>query len=117
VLDSLSIAAMGVQDGNAAKTRREIFDFIRTLKKTGVTALLITEIPEGDKGTLSRFGFEEFVSDSVIVLRYFEYAAGGNPRSLSIRKMRRTSHSTNVSSMDIKKDGIKILPLKKGIIV
>ena len=46
------------------------------LKKFGVTTLVIGEIPEDSK-SLSRFGFEEFVSDSVVVLHYLEYAAGG----------------------------------------
>jgi len=116
VLDSLSIAAMGVQDGNAAKTRREIFDFIRTLKKTGVTSLLITEIPEGDKGTLSRFGFEEFIADGVLVLHYLEYAGGGVPRSLIIRKMRRTRHGTDVYPLAFTKDGLKITASGKSVL-
>jgi KaiC/GvpD/RAD55 family RecA-like ATPase len=52
---------------------------------------------------------EEFVVDSVIVLNYLEYAAGGGlDRSLIIRKMRRTKHGKEVYPMDITPKGIVI---------
>lgn len=113
VLDSLSIATMGWKEGgDTSKIRREVFDFVRTLKKSNVTSLLITEIAEGDKGKLSRYGFEEFVADSVIILHYIEYATGGTPRSLIVRKMRRTNHGVDIYPLEISKNGVSI---KKAI--
>ena len=108
VLDSLSIASMGwkISSMDTGKARREAFEFMLILRKQGVTSLLITEIPEDVEKKLGRFGFEEFLADSVIVLHYLEYAAGGTPRSLLIRKMRRTKHGTDIYSIDITDKGI-----------
>lgn len=114
VLDSLSVATMSwkVSSMDIGKVRSEIFDFMRTLEHTGLTSLLITEIPEGDVKKISRFGFEEFIADGVIILHYLEYAAGGTPRSLIIRKMRRTNHGTDIYPIEITKDGLVV---KKAI--
>ncbi len=113
-LDSLSIATMGwkVSSMDVGKIRSEIFTYMKTLKNTGVTVLLIAEIPEAETKALSRFGFEEFLVDGVIILHYLEYAAGGTPRSLLVRKMRRTSHGTDIYPIEIGKNGIS---LKKAI--
>lgn len=117
VLDSLSLATVGWK-GTTETTllRREVFNFIQTLKDLGVTSLLITEISEGSE-KLSRFGFEEFTVDSILILHYLEYAAGGLPRSLIIRKMRRTDHATDVYPLKVTKKGLKILPAKKGVVI
>jgi len=110
VLDSLSIATMGwkVSTMDIGKVRSEIFDYFKALKLTGVTSLLVTEIPETELKALSRFGFEEFLADGLIILYYLEYAAGGMPRSLLIRKMRRTKHSSDIHPMEITDKGIKV---------
>jgi circadian clock protein KaiC len=118
VLDSLSVATTGWEEtADVSKIRRDVFDLMASLKKLGVTSLLVTEIPEADTKALSKFGFEEFVADSVIVLHYLEYAAGGTPRSLLIRKMRRTSHKTDIFPIKIGKDGIKVLSSKKELVL
>ena len=115
VLDSISL--LGFYMGGAeAKLRDRVFTLFQRLKKHGVTALIVSEIPEGSK-VLSRFGFEEFVADSVIIVNYFTYAAAGMPRTLMIRKMRRTNHAVEPFNLEITNNGIKIVPLKKGIIV
>lgn len=115
VLDSLSVASMGwkISSSDIGKTRREMFGFMSTLKNSGVTSLLITEIPEGETKSLSRFGFEEFLADGIIILNYFEYTAGGIPRSLMIRKMRRTSFKNDILPLEIGDDGIKVLSTRK----
>jgi KaiC/GvpD/RAD55 family RecA-like ATPase len=110
VLDSLSIAEMGwAEEKDIAKLRREIFDLMRALKRIKTTSLLIAEL-RGTKA-LSTLGFEEFLADSVIVLHYLEYSALGTPRSLMIRKMRRTNHATEIFPFEITKKGIVV---KKG---
>jgi circadian clock protein KaiC len=93
-----------------------LFRLIGELKKLNCTTLLTSELPE-QGNWLSRDTVSEFICDGVIILRYLEYAAGGMPRSILVRKMRGTKYDTSVFSMDITEDGIKILPLKKGIIV
>jgi KaiC/GvpD/RAD55 family RecA-like ATPase len=115
VLDSLSIATMAwrVSGMDVGKIRSDVFDYFRVLRKLDTTSLLIVEIPETEIRSLSRFGFEEFIADSVIILNYLEYAAGGVPRSLIIRKMRRTNHGTDVYPFEITGDGIRILSVKR----
>ena len=110
VLDSISIATMGwkVSSMDVGKIRSEIYSYMMMLKNAGVTSLLITEIPEGRDNKISRFGFEEFLSDGVIILNYLQYAAGGTPRSCMIRKMRRTDHGTDIYPMKISGSGITI---------
>ncbi len=114
VLDSLSVATMGWEMGrlDLGKMRRELFEFISALKKENVTSLLIVEIPEAEK-KISRFGFEEFVADGIIILYYLEYAVGGFSRSLSIRKMRRTAHATDIYPFEITKEGIVVKNVEK----
>jgi KaiC/GvpD/RAD55 family RecA-like ATPase len=105
-IDSTSIIGLTIE--SQSQIRKLLYNIIGTIKRTECTAFLTSEIPEGTK-QLTRFGVEEFVVDSVIVLNYLEYAAGGGlDRSLIIRKMRRTKHGKEVYPMDITPKGIVI---------
>ncbi len=104
VLDTLTLVASRL---DKIAIRAEISEFLSQLKKSDVTSLLLSEIPEGTK-TLSRFGIEEFLADSIVILHYLEFAAGGVPRSLTIRKMRRTNHGTDIYPLSITKNGLVI---------
>lgn len=102
-LDSTSV--LGLYFERASEIRKQLYKLVRALKKTGVTALLTAEIPEGSRH-ISRFAVEEFVVDGVIVL----HAIGeGMYRSLQIKKMRRTNHSHDIHSMKITENGIVIV--------
>lgn len=110
VLDSLSIATMGWKTGemDLTKIRAEVFAYMKSLKSLGVTSLLITEIPETDTRALSRFGFEEFLADGVVVLSLLN--VGGDMFSnLQVRKMRRTSHKKEHYPYEITNNGLKLL--------
>jgi KaiC/GvpD/RAD55 family RecA-like ATPase len=79
------------------------------IKKMGVTTLAISEIEEGSNA-VSRFGVEEFMVDGVIVLTCgLDIGLGGKPRSLYIKKMRRTSHDLNTHPFEITERGIKVI--------
>jgi len=107
VLDSLSIASAGWEESaDISKIRRDVFDMMNMLKKVGVTSLLISEIPRAQKDALSRFGFEEFVVDSIVLLQYF--SIGGAMRSMQILKMRRTNHGKKIYPFDVTDKGIVI---------
>jgi circadian clock protein KaiC len=109
VLDSLTVAIMGWgEEIKEAMLRRDVFDFISKLRGKEVTSLLIIEIPHGEE-RISKFGFEEFIVDSVLITRYLEYTLGGIPYSISIRKMRRTDHATDIYPFRVTKDGIAIV--------
>lgn len=111
VLDSVSILGMYFKDIH--ETRRKLYMLVQALKKSGVTSLLTSEIPEGSN-KLSRFGVEEFVVDNIILLHYLEYGVGGGmDRSLIVRKMRRTNHGTDIYPLKIGKDGISIKSVEK----
>ncbi len=105
VIDSTSLIALNMD--NAAQIRRKVFSIINTIKRNNLTAIITSEIPEGSKA-LSRFGVEEFVVDGVIVLHYLGIGEV-SARSLTIRKMRRTTHGNDVYPLEI--------TMKKGLVV
>lgn len=78
------------------------------LKKMGVTTLVTSEVEEGTN-LLSKNGIEEFLVDGVIVLKVGVDVVGGKPRSLFIKKMRRTNHDLNTHPFEITDRGIKII--------
>ena len=104
VLDTLSLVCSEL---DPIRMRSEISEFLNKLKHSGATSLLITEIPEGSKA-LSTFGIEEFLVDGVLVLNYLEFVAGGSPRSLIIRKMRRTKHGSDIYPINITNKGLTL---------
>ncbi len=113
VLDPVSLMGMYMKD--PAVLRKRLFEIIRMLRKTGATTLISSEvldneISERGGGSLSRDGVSEFVSDGVIVLSLFGIGEGIS-RSISIRKMRRTRHVTDILPIDITDKGIIV---KKG---
>ena len=110
VLDSISLLSFITKTSELTEFRAKLSELFLKLKNMGVTSLVISEIPEDSKG-LSRFGFEEFVVDGVIVLHYLEYSAGGLPRSLLVRKMRKTNHSIDIHPIEVKR-GIGIIVKK-----
>lgn len=105
VLDAVTL--LGFYMEGTEKLRDKVFTLFQKLKALGVTALVVSEIPEGSN-VLSRFGFEEFVADSVITLHYLEHSAGGTLRSVIVRKMRRTAHGSDIYPFEIAKNGIVV---------
>jgi len=91
----LAIDSITLIGEHSKDIRRNLSYLIRELKKLGVTTVMTSEIEEGTN-KLSRFGIEEFIVDGVIVLQYMKYAAGGVPRSMFIKKMRRTRHGMDI---------------------
>lgn len=104
VLDTISLVCSRL---DPIAIRSEISEFLKELRHSGATSLLVSEIPEGTK-RLSKFGVEEFIVDGIIILHYLDYAASNIPRSLTIRKMRRTNHGTDVYPLRITKRGLAI---------
>ncbi len=107
VLDNLALLSLRVDHQAESQLRYRIFAFFQELKKKGITPIIITEIPEGNN-TISRYGVEEFMSDGIIVLSYLKVVASGFPRSLSIRKMRRTNHGTEIYPFEITPKGVVV---------
>jgi len=73
-----------------AITRGAIVEIMGRLKSFGLTALVISELPE-TSNYLSRDTVSEFVADGIIVLQYTG-VAGESGNALQIRKMRGSGH-------------------------
>ncbi|MBI2084690.1 MAG: hypothetical protein HYT70_03725 [Candidatus Aenigmarchaeota archaeon] len=110
-LDSMTIASMGWKERpeESFKIRSKAFDMLNTLKSLGVTSMIISEVERAERPTISKFGFEEFVADSVVLLNYM--MVGGASRNLQILKMRRTDHGKKIYPFDITDKGIVVKSL------
>ena len=105
VVDSVSIVGMMLP--NDMQVRKKLISLINSVKKTGATSVLISEVLDSDEKGLSRFGVEEFVVDGVVVLNYLGIGESSN-RSIVIRKMRRTKQGSDSYPMEITNKGIVI---------
>lgn len=103
-----SISLVGEYIDHIRTVRKDFSYLIRQLKKMKVTTVMTSEIPEGTE-LISRFGIEEFLVDGVIVLKCGVDVVGGKPRSMIIRKMRRTKHDLDTHPFMITDHGIKIV--------
>jgi KaiC/GvpD/RAD55 family RecA-like ATPase len=104
VIDSVS--ALGIHVRDKAELRGMIFNLSRTLRKLGCTVLLVSEIVPGTAG-ISRYGVEEFVTDSVVVL-YYERSEFAFTRAIQIWKMSGSDHSQKLHPYKITNKGIVI---------
>lgn len=100
-----SISAVGLRYRSLPDLREEMFAFTRFLRDTGVTSLLITESPEGQR--LTRFGVEQYLADSFLHLA-LEDVKGELRRTLTVRKMRFTKHDTGKHPVHITRDGLVV---------
>jgi KaiC/GvpD/RAD55 family RecA-like ATPase len=107
VVDSITLFCE-VTD-KAIEIRYNMVKLMKELKKRKVTTVLISEAPIEN---WSKFGVEEFVCDGVILLRAGVDVIGGSPRSLIVKKMRRTSHDMQVHPLEIDKSGMKLIDKK-----
>jgi len=108
-----SIAALGLYIKEPSDIRKTIFNIAFMLRKLDCTTLLLSEIPPM-KEALSRFGVEEFVSDSVIVL-YYDRKGSQFSRYLTVWKMRGSAHSNKLHPYKITRKGIIVYADEEAI--
>lgn len=101
-----SIPSLGFNFRDHREIRDSILKLSYILMKIGATAILTSEIQE-NKNQFGRYGVEEYVVDSVIVLSYQGLGTQSN-RTLHIRKMRATKHSERIHAIEITGKGIQI---------
>lgn len=99
-----SVAGLGSDTKSRGDIRKSILRFIRRLRENDMTALLVTE-KRG--GSLTRYGAEEHVGDSLVVLG-LERMENRMRRSVHIRKMRFTDHDTSFRPMEITDEGMVV---------
>ena len=104
-IDSLEALFAGLP--NEGLLRAELRRMFRWLKEKNVTAIITAE--QG-KGTLTRHGLEEYVSDCVITLdnRVVNQIA---TRRLRVVKYRGSKHGTNEYPTMIDEHGLSVLPI------
>ncbi len=108
VVDSVSIIEMFIKDEYISKVA--LMQFVENMKTLGVTSLLTGSIPE-TSDAISGKGIVEYVVDSIIKLNLIPVTEEFK-RTLLIRKMRRTDHSTLVHPFEMTKNGLKVIDVK-----
>jgi KaiC/GvpD/RAD55 family RecA-like ATPase len=103
VVDSVSMLELYMQD--PFKIRKVLYKILQRLREMNKVVLVVSEVPEESRG-LSRTGVVEFMVDGVIVLQYMGMMKYS--RSLVIRKMRMTRHSTDIHPFEIGPEGIEV---------
>ena len=112
VVDSISALGLHVKDD--AELRKMIFDLSMILRKLNCTSLIVSEIVPGSKG-ISRYGVEEFVADSVVVL-YYERLQSAFSRAIQVWKVRGSTHSEKLHPYKITNKGIEVYPNEEAFL-
>jgi circadian clock protein KaiC len=100
-----SIAIIGLQQKDVREFRKDLFQFGRFLGDKDTTSILVTECSE--KGELTRFGVEQFITDSFVFLG-LNNIKGELRRTVVVRKMRLTHHDTSVHPFLITRQGMRV---------
>lgn len=104
IIDSVSLVQMFIKDEYMARVA--LSSLLNNLRESGVTAILTGTVPETSEG-LSKAGIVEFLVDTVILLEFVPVAEE-HKRTLTIRKMRRTDHETEIFPFEIAPEGMRI---------
>ncbi|WDE09700.1 circadian clock protein KaiC [Thalassomonas haliotis] len=104
-----SIGSLFSQFMDAGRVRQELLRIVSGLKRMAVTTLITAErTEEGSK--IARYGVEEFVVDSVIILRNTREEERRR-RTIEILKYRGASHHKGQFPFTISDQGIEVQPL------
>lgn len=109
VIDSLD--SLSSQFANSNMVRPALERLMDALRRLGITTLITAERTE-EYGRFARFGVEEFVVDSTILLRN-RLDKAVRRRTIEILKMRGTSHAKGEFPYTISVDaaGVSVIPL------
>jgi circadian clock protein KaiC len=107
VFDSVSFVEMFIKDEYLA--RAALLQLVESLKESGVTSFLTGTIPETSEA-LSGGGIVEYIVDTVIKMEFVPVAEEFK-RTLTVRKMRRTDHSTLIHPFEISDKGMRIIEI------
>ena len=105
-----SIAALLARFPDAGTIRREMYRLIAKLREQQITALITAERVDEDQDSISRFGVEEFVVDSVILLRNRSEDARRR-RTIEILKLRGGAHFSGEFPFSVGETGITAIPV------
>jgi len=109
VIDSVSMLEQFLKETYLARVGIALL--IDKLKSYGITTILTGTVEEGSE-KLSGSGIVEFLVDGVIKLDFVPVSEEFQ-RTLIIRKMRRTNHSTLIHPFKITEEGIKVFKVEE----
>lgn len=89
--------------------RSHFFQLIYTLRRLGLTAVIIAEAP-ADYGQLTAMGVEDYVCDLTIILRNI-IDGGRRRRSIEVNKYRRSAHYKGEYPCTVTTRGLAVFPL------
>ncbi|MCK5042676.1 MAG: AAA family ATPase [Candidatus Aenigmarchaeota archaeon] len=104
IIDSLTGLELYVTEPKDLKNN--LIDIQHILKENGCTAIITSQIPS-DSYSMNRLGFEEALSDGVIMM-YYKNIKVEHMRGISVWKMRNMKHDSDIYPYTIEKEGIKI---------
>lgn len=107
VLDSVSIVELFIKDEYISRVA--LSAITEKFKELGVTSILTATVSEEKRG-LSGSGIIEFIVDSIIKLDFVPVAEEFK-RTLTIRKMRRTNHSTLIHPFEVTPLGLRVIEI------
>jgi circadian clock protein KaiC len=111
VLDSLN-AVLSLHE-DVAVARQLLRSLIAMLRGMGLTIVMTVETPGDPGGTLSRYGIEEFVADSVVLLRNVREGTFRR-RTIEVLKMRGAMHHKgDVPFTVVPGSGMVVLPVRE----
>lgn len=110
VIDSISTLTGDFKGRQEVRMLLKMIDTIT--KSSNVTVIMVSEIPLNYYAV--GFGVEEFMADSIIMMRYVEIDSVIR-RCIAIMKMRETNHDMNIREYVIGKNGIEIKDRIKGV--
>lgn len=92
-----------------AERRREMYRFIEGLRDRNSTIIMTSET-DRDNPFSSRHGLIEYLSDTVILLRYIRptEVSVDVHLALEVVKMRMSSHSREIKPYDLKQDSVEV---------
>jgi KaiC/GvpD/RAD55 family RecA-like ATPase len=106
-----SIPSMAFRLETSSDIRKAILKTAYVVSRAGLTAVITSEVPEQALGSgqalrFSKYDVEEYVSDGVILLNFLGFGGESSTRTIYVRKMRGSRHSTDVHPMEITDKGI-----------
>lgn len=105
-IDPITLYEM-INDSESER-RDRLFNFAHLIKKTGVTAIMTSEISK-ENPFYSRYGLIEYIADGVIILRQARQAEVGLVTTvIEISKMRHIDHSKEIKPYNITNNGIMV---------
>jgi len=99
-----SVASLGLPYDDPVELRRDILRLGAMLRELGCTALLLTEMLEGET-RITRYGIEQFVAHGVII-----FQVTPNYRAIQVAKMRGTNHDMGIHRLRITEKGLVVTP-------